>query len=34
MSGKPYLVIDRQGNEFRTGDWLRAELAAYRLRNQ
>jgi len=31
MSGKPYLVIDRQGNTQGTGDWLRAELAAYQV---
>lgn len=29
MSGKPYLVVDRQGNTHNTGDWLRAALAAY-----
>jgi hypothetical protein len=29
LSGKPYLVIDRQGRERRTGDWLRDELAAW-----
>ena len=34
MSGKPYLIIDKQGNEIRTSEWLRAELAAYRGRTQ
>jgi len=34
LSGKPYLVIDRQGNERPTSDWLRAELAAYQVRGQ
>ena len=32
MSGKPYLVIDREGNAIPTGDWLKAELAAQRVR--
>jgi len=34
LSGKPYLVIDPQGNEYRTSDWLRAELAAWQVRGQ
>lgn len=34
LSGKPYLVVDRQGNEFRTSDWLRAELAAWQAHSQ
>lgn len=34
MSGKPYLVIDRQGNTHGTGDWLRAELAAFQVHGQ
>jgi len=34
LSGKPYLVIDRQGNESRTSDWLKAELAAWQARNR
>jgi len=34
MSGKPYLVIDSQGNPLPTGDWLRAELAAYQAHRQ
>jgi len=29
LSGKPYLVIDRQGQQHPTGDWLRTELAAW-----
>jgi len=29
VSGQPYLVVDREGNTQRTGDWLRAALAAY-----
>jgi len=34
MSGKPYLVIDSQGKAIPTGDWLRAELAAYQVRSR
>jgi hypothetical protein len=34
ISGKPYLVIDRQGNVLRTSDWLRAELATWQVRSQ
>ena len=34
MSGEPYTVIDRQGNAVKTADWLRNELAAYRIRGQ
>jgi hypothetical protein len=34
LSGEPYLVIDRQGNESRTSDWLRAELAAWQARSR
>lgn len=34
LSGKPYLVIDNQGKQLRTGDWLRAELAAWQVRSQ
>ncbi|MBT8116990.1 MAG: DUF5329 domain-containing protein [Gammaproteobacteria bacterium] len=33
LSGKPYRVIDRQGNALPTGDWLRTELAAWQARN-
>ena len=32
LSGKAYEVIDSQGKTLLTGDWLRAELAAYRVR--
>jgi hypothetical protein len=32
MSGEPYRVIDPQGNARKTGEWLRAELATYRVR--
>jgi hypothetical protein len=34
LSGKPYQVIDRQGDLRPTADWLRTELAAYRARRQ
>jgi hypothetical protein len=34
MSGEPYRVIDPQGNERHTSDWLRAELAAMQARGQ
>ena len=34
LSGKPYQVIDRQGNTLRTSDWLRAELATYQVHSQ
>jgi hypothetical protein len=34
LSGKPYLVIDRQGQERHTSDWLRAELAAWQAHSQ
>lgn len=34
LSGKPYLVIDPQGYEHRTSDWLRAELAAWQVRGE
>jgi hypothetical protein len=34
LSGKPYLVIDRQGREHRSSDWLRAELAGWQARSQ
>ena len=33
LSGKPYRVIDRQGNALPTSDWLRTELAAWQARN-
>jgi len=34
LSGKPYLVVDRQGNESRTSDWLKAELADWQTHNR
>ena len=34
LSGKPYMVVDGQGRERRTSDWLRAELAVYQERNR
>jgi len=34
LSGKPYLVIDRQGQQRLSSDWLRAELAAWQARSQ
>jgi hypothetical protein len=34
LSGKPYLVVDRLGNETLTSDWLRTELAAWQAHNQ
>jgi hypothetical protein len=33
LSGKPYLVINEQGEQVRTSEWLLAELADYRVRN-
>ena len=33
LSGKAYQVIDSKGNVLRTSDWLRDELAAYKVRN-
>ena len=32
MSGEPYRVIDPEGNERKTSDWLRDELAIYQAR--
>lgn len=34
LSGQPYLVVDDQGKQLRTSDWLRAELAVYETRSQ
>ena len=34
LTGKPYMVVDGQGRERRTSDWLRAELAVYQERNR
>ena len=33
VTGKQYLIIDRQGDEIPAGDWLNTELARYRLQN-
>jgi len=33
LSGKPYLVINQQGEQVMTSEWLEAELAEYRARN-
>jgi len=33
LSGKPYLVINEQGEQVRTSEWLEAALAEYRARN-
>ena len=33
LTGKPYLVINEQGERVRTSEWLEAELAEYRARN-
>ena len=30
LSGKPYLIIDEQGQEIPSGEWLRGVLADYR----
>jgi len=34
LSGEPYLVVDSQGNESRTSDWLKAELAVWQTHNR
>jgi hypothetical protein len=34
LSGKPYLVIDRQGQERQTSDWLKAELDTWQAHSQ
>lgn len=34
LSGKPYLVVDDQGKEMRTADWLLQELRHYREQRQ
>lgn len=34
LSGKPYLVIDRQGQETQTSDWLKAELDTWQAHSQ
>ena len=33
LTGKAYVVIDKQGREIATRDWLLTELAAYNTRN-
>ena len=33
VTGKPYLIIDRQGNAMPAGEWLNAELVRYRIQN-
>jgi hypothetical protein len=33
LSGKSYLVINEQGEQVRTSEWLEAALAEYRARN-
>ena len=34
LSGKPYFIIDKEGNRIRTSEWLKSELAAYRDQRQ
>lgn len=34
LSGKPYLVVAGKGEQLRTSDWMRTELAAYQERVQ
>ena len=33
LSGKPYIVINEQGEQVRTSEWFQAELADYRARH-
>ena len=33
LSGQPYFVINEQGEQIRTSEWLQAELVNYRSRN-
>lgn len=33
VTGKQYLIVDRQGDEIPAGEWLNTELARYRLQN-
>jgi hypothetical protein len=33
LTGKPYLIIDRQGKEMPAGEWLNAELVRYRMQD-
>lgn len=34
LTGKPYLVVGKRGKQFRTSDWLQAELVAYQVRSR
>jgi hypothetical protein len=34
LSGKPYIVINEQGEQVRTSEWLQTELADYRARGR
>ncbi len=34
MTGKPYMIITKQGKQLPSGEWLNAALQDYRLRNQ
>jgi hypothetical protein len=33
VTGRPYMIIDGQGEEIPAGEWLNIELARYRLQN-
>jgi hypothetical protein len=33
VTGRPYFIITRQGEQLPSGEWLNAELSVYRLRN-
>ena len=34
MTGRPYLIITKQGEQLPASEWLNTELAVYRLRNE
>ena len=34
MTGRPYLIITKQGEQLPASEWLNTELAIYRLRNE
>lgn len=34
MTGKPYLIITKQGEQLPASEWLNTELASYRLSNE
>jgi len=34
LTGKPYLVVDGQGEKLKVSDWLRTELARHRARSE